>query len=255
MATHTAPRPATLSGTFSFYVPHTDTATLGVVDSLADAVTVKGPKGPATIRELRLRGWDTPVIFDRSGYDPRTASVDSERWFDEQAAAGADRLLTAGTWVAWSEDRHTLGRAIDIEIARCDDHPEATALLALDYRWLTKAPMDLAGALNSVGRPAALVLAHPTDPLGPGHAVEGLIAVTRSVENVSILRTDHGGFGALSPMARRTPPSACAGLTGILCPPSQAAATRPTTEQHGYSSVTSWTGSPPERSPAGPRTA
>jgi hypothetical protein len=63
MAAHTTPRPTTLCGTFSFYVPHTDTATLAVVDSLADAVTVKGPKGPATIRDLRLSGWNTPVIF------------------------------------------------------------------------------------------------------------------------------------------------------------------------------------------------
>ena len=253
MTAQTTPRPTTLGGTFSFYVPHTDTVTLAVVGSLADAVTVKGPKGPAAIRDLRLSGWDTPVIFDRSGYNPKIAPVDSERWFDEQAAAGADRPLTAGTWVAWSEDRHTLERAIEIEAARCDGHSEATALLALDYRWLTKAPMDLTDALNAIGRPAALVLAHPTDPLGPGHAVEGLITVTRNVANLSILRTDHGGFGALVYGASATLPSVCAEPTGISCPPSPAVGARPTTVQLGCSSVTSWTGSPRRRSPGGPR--
>lgn len=164
MATRLSSRPATLAGTFSFYVPSTDLMTLAVVDSLADAVTVKGPNGPSTIRGLRVTWWDTPVMFDRCGYDPRISSIDGERWFDEQAAAGADRLLTAGTWMAWSLDAKIMGRAIEIEVARCDRHPDATALFAIDSRWLTKSPMNLAAALNTLERPVALVLAHPPIP-------------------------------------------------------------------------------------------
>lgn len=189
--------PITLSETFSFYVPSSDNATLEVVGSMADGVTVKGPRGPQVIRNLRASGWDTPVIFDYSGYDPKTPRTDARRWFDEQAAAGADRLLSTGTWLGWDPGADLLQQAIETEAARCEHQPNATALFAIEHRWLTKAPMDLAAALNDLGRPAALVLAHPTDPLSPTNAVQGLIALTRTVEGLTILRTDHGGFGAL----------------------------------------------------------
>ncbi|MDA8283415.1 MAG: hypothetical protein M0Z42_09015 [Actinomycetota bacterium] len=66
-ATRLKPPPATLADTFSLYVPSRDTATLGVVESVADAVTVKGSNGPTVVRELRRNGWDTPVVFDRAG--------------------------------------------------------------------------------------------------------------------------------------------------------------------------------------------
>jgi hypothetical protein len=134
MVTRLARRPATLAGTFSFYVPNSDSESLAVVGSFADAVTVKGPKGPAVVRALRAGGWDCPVIFDRGGYDPKTPSVDTERWLDEQAAAGADRPLTAGTWATWDDSGETLKWAMDIEAARCDRHPETTAVLAVDHR-------------------------------------------------------------------------------------------------------------------------
>lgn len=189
--------PITLSETFSFYVPSSDNATLEVVGSMADGVTVKGPRGLQVIRNLRASGWDTPVIFDYSGYDPKTPRTDARRWFDEQAAAGADRLLSTGTWLDWDPGADLLQQAIETEAARCEHQPNATALFAIEHRWLTKAPMDLAAALNDLGRPAALVLAHPTDPLSPTNAVQGLIALTRTVEGLTILRTDHGGFGAL----------------------------------------------------------
>ena len=210
MTVHLHPRPATLASTFSFYLPSHDAATLAVVDSVADAVTVKGPDGPAVVRKLRQEGWDAPVIFDRTGYDSRISEIEPGRWFDEQSDAGADRLLTAGTWLAWDPDNSSLERVIEIEADRCDGHQDATAVFAVDHRWLTKRPMELAEALVRLGRPTALVLAHPTDPLGPSSAVHGLIALTRSVEDLSILRTDHGGFGALAYGARH----AAIGLIG-----------------------------------------
>lgn len=56
-------RPATLAGTFSFYVPSSDLPTLAVADSVADARTIRGPKGPAVVRQLRRDGWESPVMF------------------------------------------------------------------------------------------------------------------------------------------------------------------------------------------------
>lgn len=189
--------PVTLAETFSFYVPSSDVQTLEACGELADAITVKGPRGPATVMAMRTRDWDRPVIFDRAGYDTRVSAIDPERWFDDQAAADADRLLTAGTWVPWDARGDALKLAVEIEAKRTGSHPHATAVLAIDYRWLTKVPMDLVGALTGLDRPVALVLAHPTDPLSVGNAVHGLLAVTRNVKNVSILRTDHGGLGAI----------------------------------------------------------
>ncbi len=197
MAVVSLTRPITLKETFSFYVPSSKIRDLEACGELADALTVKGPKGPATVRTMRARGWDPPVIFDRSGYDPRVPAIDPERWFDDQAAASADRLLTAGTWVPWDETGDALRQAVEVEAKRTSSRPDATAVLAIDHHWLTNVPMDLASALAELGRRVALVLAHPTDPLSVGNAVHGLVAVVRSVSDVSILRTDHGGLGAI----------------------------------------------------------
>lgn len=87
----TLPRPVTLAGTFSFYLPTTNVPLIKACAELADGVTVKGPAGPRAVRKLRDRGWDCPVLFDRAGDDPRTSDIEPERWFDEQASAGADR--------------------------------------------------------------------------------------------------------------------------------------------------------------------
>jgi hypothetical protein len=190
-------RPNTLAGTFSFYVAATDSKTLEVCGSLADAVTVKGPRGPPIVRALRMAGWDRPAIFDRAGYQANSSSIEHERWFDEQASAGADRPLSAGSWAGWDNTGHELRRALDVEARRIENHKEATAVLAIDYRWFTKGTRELIEALRALDRPVALVLAHPSDPLSVTGAVNGLIAVTSAVDDLTILRTDHGGFGAL----------------------------------------------------------
>lgn len=203
-------RPVTVAGGFSFYVPSTDGQLIESCSLLSDAVTVKGPAGPAAVRKLRDRGWNGAAIFDRSGYDPKIAAIEAEDWFDQQAAAGADRLLTAGTWVEWDPTADALKAAVDVEAKRTASRRASTAVFAVDHRWLTRAPLALIDALNEVDRPVALVLAHPTDPLGVSGAVDGLRAVTGLVKNVSILRTDHGGLGAVVYGARH----AALGLIG-----------------------------------------
>lgn len=65
----------TLQGTFSFYLPASDVGALEACSVLADAVTVKGVNGPATIELMRQRGWNRPVIFDRAGYNPKVPAI------------------------------------------------------------------------------------------------------------------------------------------------------------------------------------
>ena len=143
MAVTSISRPITLAETFSFYVTSSDVQALEACGELADAVTVKGPNGPTTVRAMRARGWNRPVIFDRAGYNPNVSAIDPERWFDDQARAGADRLLTAGTWVQWDPTGDALKVAIAVEAPRTGGRPDATAVLAIDHRWLTNMPMDL----------------------------------------------------------------------------------------------------------------
>ena len=210
MALYAPARPITLAESFSFYVPSSDVSLIKACGVLADAVTVRGPKGPSVVEGLRAEEWDVPALFDRGGYNPKVSAIDAERWFDEQASAGADRLLTAGTWVEWDPTGDALLRAAEIEHARTSSRPDATAVFAVDHRWLTRSPLDLSSTLAGLDRPVALVLANPGDPLSKTNAVHGLIAVLRNVPNVSILRTDHGGLGAIVYGARH----AALGLIG-----------------------------------------
>jgi hypothetical protein len=135
-------RPITLRKSFSFYVPASQPETLEAVSSLVDAVTVCGPRGPEVIKSLRRQGWNTPVIFDRAGYRHQGEPIETNRWFEDQWSAGADRLLTPGSWVDWDSEGGSLVEAIKIETS--GSHPDATVVLAVDHRWLTRAPMDLA---------------------------------------------------------------------------------------------------------------
>jgi hypothetical protein len=182
---------------FSFYVPASNPGLLVECGALADAVTVKGPAGPSTARRLREQGWEGSVLFDRTGYDPRVAPIDSAKWFDDQDEVGARRLLTTGTWVSWDPTGDALKRAVEVEATRIAARPGASSLLAIDHRWLTRASIDLVHLLRELDGPIALVLGHQADPLGVTNAVQGLRLVAARVPDLSVLRTDHGGLGAI----------------------------------------------------------
>ncbi|HEX6395655.1 MAG TPA: hypothetical protein VFZ97_19655 [Acidimicrobiales bacterium] len=76
----------------------------------------------------------------------------------------------------------------------------ATVLLALDYRWLTKSAHhdELLTVLQELDSPVAMVLGDRSDPLGHPGAVDALVALTKRVEGISLLRSDHGAIGALA---------------------------------------------------------
>lgn len=110
----------TLGGTFSFYVPSTDMALIASCAAVADAVVVHGPNGPRVIEALRREDFSGAVLFDRATYERRTARIDPGCWFEAQARAGADRLMTQGHWVEWDETGDALRTGI--EAARGDHH-------------------------------------------------------------------------------------------------------------------------------------
>jgi hypothetical protein len=194
-----ATRPVTLQNTFSFYLPPPkDLDVVREYGAVADAVVLKGPRGPKMAMSLRATGWIGPMLFDRAAYERRSAPVDAVGWFAEQAAAGADRILSPGRWVPWDQDGEGIYRAVDAELHIARSSPTATLVLAVDSRWLRKGLEHALAALSDVDRPVALVLAHRKDPLGPTGSVGGLLTLTRGVPDLTLLRCDHGAIGALA---------------------------------------------------------
>lgn len=194
----TQSRPATLDTSFSFYVPASKPDLIVSAAQMADGLTVRGAAGPAVARKALGMGWRGPLLFDRAGYEPGVPSVDAGRWFDAQATAGADRLITPGTWVQWDGGGDALRRAIELESDAGASIPGSTLLIAMDSRWLGKAARTVIDALQDVSRPVALVLAHRGDPLSDNGVLDGLLALLRSVQDVTLLRSDHGAIGAVA---------------------------------------------------------
>ena len=111
----------------------------------------------------------------------------------------ADRLLTPGRWIG-AEKGHRplrLRRSLSWSLAQ---NQGATCVLCIDHRWLTRIEghMDMRWTLEGAGVPVALVLGNVGDPLARPGAVDGMVALTRVIDDLSILRCDHGAIGALA---------------------------------------------------------
>jgi hypothetical protein len=189
----------TLRGTFSFYVSGSDAQRIRTCAEGADAIVAAGASGPMTVRQLRNEGWTRTVLFDRVGYRDSNTNIDLPRWMADQERAGADRLLTPGRWVGAEGGHATLTSQIEAEVKIAEEYV-ATCLLALDYRWLTKSSHhdELLMVFQELHTPVAIVLGDRSDPLGHPGAVDALIALTKRINGISLLRTDHGAVGALA---------------------------------------------------------
>lgn len=191
----------TEKASFSFYVSNADATAIQRCSTYADAVTVRGPHGPQTVTALRSAGWTGSVLFDRAGYEKGSPEVEAEAWLADQVTAGADRALTPGRWIPWTGDPETLKHHMLDEVAVAARH-NATALFALDYRWLTRGVEETQREFERAGVPLAIALSHRDDPLSAGRAVDGLISLCLSTEHLTVLRADHGAIGAVAFNAR-----------------------------------------------------
>lgn len=191
--------PVTLRQTFSFYVAGRDPERIRACAAHADAVVVAGGGGPASVKRLRTSGWTGAVLFDRVAYADQGLDVDPLPWFDGQLSAGADRILTPGYWVSSEPGHRPFDQQIENEATLAQAH-KASCLLAIDYRWLTRPAQhdEMLRALQELESPIALVLGDRGDPLGHPGAVDALVALTKRLGGVSILRCDHGAIGALA---------------------------------------------------------
>ena len=199
-ATTKITRAATLAPSFSFYVPSTDIDLIADCAEKADAVVVPGTQGPRAVVGMRRDGFSGVVLFDRGGYERGAASVDPAEWCEAQVQAGADRILTSGHWAAWDDGGDALQMAIDAARQELKSSPDASILFAVDSKWITnsKGLYRTITVLKEVSEPLAIVLSHSDDPLSAQEAVNNLLAVTRNVPRLSILRSDHGAIGAVA---------------------------------------------------------
>jgi hypothetical protein len=190
--------PVTLRQTFSFYVSAGKPHIVERASTMADAVVVAGRSGPSVVQRLREKGWDAPVLFDAGSYVSGAGAIDATAWAEEQEQAGADRLLSPSLFVPWDSPLPSFEDFVAAELSRTA--LGATVVLSIDHRWLTKAAAYdvMTAALRRLDAPVGLVLADTGDPLGYQGAVNSLVALTTSVPKISILRTDHGGIGALA---------------------------------------------------------
>lgn len=185
-----------MSSTYGFYVTAANTSGFHKAAAFGDAITVAGPKGPESVRKARHHGFDGQVLFDGTGY--LGIDLDPATWIEQQRSASAARLWLPGVYVEWDRDNPTLSFrkiAHEADVARRYD---AGMLLALDSRYIERHASDLAEAIGEASVPTAIVLSHRADPLASRSAVDGLRQIVRTVDDVSLLRADHGAIGALS---------------------------------------------------------
>ena len=191
--------------TYSFYLTASRCSTdpVGAIRAaqLAGSITIAGADGPRVVRRLRAAGLEVPVRFDAVGYDGKT-QFDPTDWIRRQREAAATQLLLPGTRVPWEKGNADLLSTIVSEQSQYAIDLGASLLLAIDPRWLARDVELLVEVLRAAGQPTAIVLVHRDDPLSVGGAVAGLRFLASRLEDLVILRCDHGAIGALAFGAR-----------------------------------------------------
>lgn len=186
---------------FSFYFTahkcKTKPDTVRLAARLADSLTIAGSEGPKIARQLRTEGLNVPVRFDGTGY-AREARMSASEWIQLQRDADATELLLPGSFVAWNKDDDAEMALVIRQQGQAAGQLGASALFAIDSRWLSKGIDPLLASLQETECPVALILAHPADPLSTPAAVGGLRRLCKCLPNLSLLRTDHGAIGALA---------------------------------------------------------
>jgi hypothetical protein len=197
MSTYTTEGLVTFDRSFSFYVPAKPELIMACADA-ADAVTICGTTGPSAVKVLRSNGFETPVMFDREAWRRPKLAAKPKLWIEEQTAAGATTKLTPGAYSPWikgatANDLGAIRAELDLAVAL-----GATPLVAVDARWVARDPGILADVLTNGADQVALILVAGRDPLALSGAVHGLRFLATVVNDLMLLRSDHGALGALA---------------------------------------------------------
>ena len=161
-------------------------------------------KGPALSKVGDLAA---PYILQHRGIrdDDQLSLIDAEeKWLMRQDNAAA--LTSQTVWISQPSDDPVgdlRGHAAALEaftrLARLyDSDRPLLGVVAISSKWLTKrAPRtELIGMLQDLSLPIGLMLGNQMDPLNSPRAVEGIIVISQGVDNLYVLRSDHGALGA-----------------------------------------------------------
>ncbi len=165
-----------------------------------NGAVLRGSQGHRVGAKLRKAGFDGRLWLDAAAWEasgePPQDTLLGDRWRQLQEELDVEEVTSPGSFVAGS-DLSGLSAALDSEGAWVAANGGRLSL-TLGASWLTSGLPQLILWLGHVEGPLALAFADPNDPLGHPGAVEGLVELLRSVDNVAIWRCDLGAVGAVA---------------------------------------------------------
>ncbi|NBH03614.1 hypothetical protein [Amycolatopsis sp. SID8362] len=153
----------------------------------------------ATVRRLRDRGFDGPILCDAGRYSGKNRTSAGRgthpAWCRRQRDLGLIPLTDSG----YLAPRNLIGLRTILLAATRDPEP-AVAVLPLAARWFaTPAVCDaLVREINAFGAPVAVVLEHANDPFGTQYVLRGFLRLlAKATVRVILLRSDVSAVGVL----------------------------------------------------------
>lgn len=174
---------------------------------LAGGAVLQAPGSHGAL--LGANNMNVPFLLqhDGRGEEQELSLLGSEGdWLTHQTAASA--LTSRVRWVPAPGSPADESLAEAVAVARdfvrfaereCPSQPRL-GLFAVDHRWLSsQSPRQmLIGAMRAVEAPVGIMLGKGRDPLDTARAVEGLVELIQRVDQVVVLRCDHGALGAFA---------------------------------------------------------
>lgn len=162
-------------------------------------IVVTGTSPEATVRRLRDRGFDGPILCDADRYSGKKRAKASRgthpAWCRRQRELDLIPLTDSG----YLPPRDLSGLRTILRAAAREPQP-VIAVLPLAARWFATSPIcdALTREINAFGAPVALVLEHAKDPFGAQYVLRGFLRLlANSTVRVVLLRSDVSAIGVL----------------------------------------------------------
>lgn len=151
---------------------------LDVVLQLADrdggGLVLTGEHAADACKERWRDSFTGPVLVDRRRYAGRARRRGTEpltdHWLSRQQEAGVTAVLSDSGYIGESDEQ----ALVSVLSQSAGVGSPVVAVLPLHISWLGTGLKKLTSEVNEHGVPVALVLEHPSDPLGTQWAVKGL---------------------------------------------------------------------------------
>ncbi|KDN17377.1 hypothetical protein DV20_35955 [Amycolatopsis rifamycinica] len=174
-------------------------AVLAIAKEHETGIVLTGTSPETTVRRLRDRGFDGPILCDADRYSGRKRA--RARWGTHPAWSRRQRELDLLplTDSGYLPPRDLIGLRTILRAAARDPQP-VVAVLPLAARWFAKPAIAdaLTREINAFEAPVALVLEHAKDPFGAQYLLRGFLRLlATSTVPVALLRSDVSAIGVL----------------------------------------------------------